>query len=103
MCSKLSSGSWALLKLRDYVNLKTLITAYYSLVYSHLQYCITSWGSASAKTMDPLNDIHKHITRIMTKSSQLTHTSPLFHKLNILKIKRYSQFRNGKNNVQIPQ
>jgi len=37
--------------------------------------------------MDPLNKIHKSIIRIMTKSSRLAHTSPLFHKLNILKIK----------------
>jgi len=37
--------------------------------------------------MDPLNKIHNRIIRIMTKSLQLTHTSPLFHKLNILKIK----------------
>jgi len=37
--------------------------------------------------MDPLNKIHKRNIRIMTKCSRLTHTSPLFHKLNILKIK----------------
>jgi len=51
MCLKLSSGFWALLKLRDYFNLKILITAHY----------ITLWGTASAKTMGPLNKILKRI------------------------------------------
>ena len=36
LCSKLSSGSWTLLKLRNYVDIQTLKTACYSLIYSHL-------------------------------------------------------------------
>ena len=45
LCSKVSKGSWALLKLRKY-DIKTLLSVYYSLVHSHLPYCITAWGSA---------------------------------------------------------
>jgi len=57
---------------------------------------ITSWGLASAKTMDPLNKIYKCIIRIMTKSAGPTHTSPLFHKLNILKIKDIHNLKTAK-------
>ena len=40
--SKLFSGSWALLKLRNYVDISTLKIVYYRLIYYHLQYCISS-------------------------------------------------------------
>jgi len=87
VCSKLSRGSWTLLKLRNYVNTKTLKIVYHSLVYSHLQYCITSWGLASRRILDPLVKLQKRIVRFITKSLFLAHTQPLFHDLNLLKIK----------------
>ena len=87
VCSKLSNGSWALLKLRNYVDTTTLKTVYYALIYSYLQYCVVStWGLASTTALDPLVRIHKRI-RIITNSPFLSHTNPLFQKLNFLKIK----------------
>ena len=56
LCSKLSSGSWALLKLRVYVNISVLKTVYCSLIYSHLQYYITTKGLASGTALDPLGN-----------------------------------------------
>ena len=47
ICNRLSSGSWALLKLRNNVGIDTLKAEYYSLIYSHLQYCISTLGHAS--------------------------------------------------------
>ena len=44
LCSKLSSGSWALLQLRNSVDFTSLKTVHYSLIYSHLQYCISLLG-----------------------------------------------------------
>ena len=35
VCSKLSNGSWALLKLRNYIDTTTLKTVYYALIYSY--------------------------------------------------------------------
>ena len=86
LCSKLSSGSWALLKLRAYVNTSVLKIVYYSLIYSHLQYCITTWGLGSCTALDPLEKLHKRIIITISNSSYISHTSPLFHRLNILKI-----------------
>jgi len=37
VCSKISSGSWALLILRNYAGINILNAVYYSLIYSHLQ------------------------------------------------------------------
>ena len=87
VCSELSNGSWALLKLRNYVDTTTLKTVYYALIYSYLQYCFSTWELASIAVLDPLVRIHKRIIRIITNSPFLSHTNPLFQKLNFLKVK----------------
>ena len=83
VCSKLSSGPWVLLKLRNYVD-TTIV--YYALIYSCLQYCVSTWGLASTIALDPLVRIHKHIIIIITNSPFLSHTNPLFQKWNFLKL-----------------
>ena len=73
---------------------------YYSLVYSHLQYCINSWGSASETTLHPLKIIQKRNIRIITGSKYRAHAEPLFHQLQCLKLNDiYKLRRNGKVNV----
>ena len=47
ICSKIANGSWARTRLKKYVSKQTLIKIYYSMIYSHLRYCITTWNSAS--------------------------------------------------------
>ena len=59
---------------------------YYSLVYSHLQYCINSWGSASETTLHPLKIIQKRSIRIITESKYKAHAEPLFHQLQCSKL-----------------
>ena len=79
-------GSWAILKLRNYVYLSALEAVYYSFVYSHLQYCISIRGLASRTALDPLEKLHRCIIRNLSKSPYLAYTNPLFFKLNLLKI-----------------
>ena len=59
---------------------------YYSIVYSHVQYCINSWGSASETTLNPLKIIQKRNIRIITGSKYTAHAEPLFHQLQCLKL-----------------
>ena len=59
---------------------------YYSLEYSHLQYCINSWGSASETTLHPLKIIQKRSIRIITGSKYGAHAEPLFHQLQCFKL-----------------
>ena len=87
VCFKLSNGSWALFKLRNYVDTTTLKTVYYALIYSYLQYYVSTWGLASTTSLDPLVRIRKRTIRIITNSPFLSHTNPLFQKLNFLKLK----------------
>ena len=41
-------------KLRRYVRQNALISVYYSLAYSYLQYAILCWGNASTKQLNKL-------------------------------------------------
>jgi len=91
-------------KLRHYIPFKSLKTVYHSLVYSHLRYAITSWGSSSFSTLNVLNIIHNNLLRIMTfskfntnvcklyKATQVLHINRIF-KLEISKLMYKSNFR----------
>ena len=79
-------GHWALLKLRNYVDINMQKTVYYSLIYSHVQYCITTWGVASATALESLEKMHKRVIRIITNSSFRSHTTSIFKELNLQKI-----------------
>ena len=86
ICAKLSYGLWVLLKLTDYVDINMLKTDYYTVIYSHFQYCITTWGVASTTALEPLKKMHKRVITIITNSSFGSHTTPIFKELNLLKI-----------------
>ena len=94
--SKMASGCWALYHLRKYVDSKTLLMVYYSIIHSHLNYCLSSWGSASASTLMPINKLQKKALRTITFSNIISHTKPLFFKLQILKINDMYKFEIGK-------
>ena len=57
-CSKISKDCWALQSLKNILPPKFLIDVSYLLIYSHLCYCITSWGCAS-KTIYVINKTTK--------------------------------------------
>ena len=86
LCKKISRGAWAIWQLRNCVDLAILKQIYYSMVHTHLQYCIICWGKACNNSLDPLIKLQKRIIRVMTFSNRLTPSLPLFHELQFLKI-----------------
>ena len=86
VCTKRSSGFFAILKLRKYVSENILECVYYALINSHLQYCVASGGQASHNALLPLKLMQKRITRILTNSGFRDPSLPLFAKLNILQV-----------------
>jgi len=63
---QISQACGALARLRHYLPINSLITIYYGLVFSHLQYGMSSWGSASTYL---LKTIQNKIIRLITFSS----------------------------------
>ena len=86
VCTKLARGCFALIKLQNLVNLSTLKSVYYAMVYTHRQYCIAVWGHACKIVINPLEKMQKKIVRIMVKASFTDPFLPIFYKLNILKV-----------------
>ena len=89
--SKISRGSYILSKIRHYVDFNTLKMLYFSLIYPHLNYCITSWGGISQSVLLPLFKLQKKIIRIITFSAYDSASAPLFNKLKFLPLNHIYQ------------
>ena len=59
---------------------------YYSLFYCFITYCIYAWGLTHLSALDPLVKLQKKVIRAFQFKDELTHSTPLFSKLQILKL-----------------
>ena len=98
---KLASGCWALYRLKNYVNRKTLRMVYFGLIYQTLQYCISCWGFASQCYLEPLNVLNRRAIRTICNAPREAPTTPLFFELGILKLKDIYTFQIAKIMHQI--
>ena len=58
---------------------------YYSLLYPHIQYCISAWGGAADCHLKPIVCMQKNV-RYVCCVPALTPTNPLFIKTGFLKL-----------------
>ena len=70
---------------RHYIPLKNLTQIYYGQFHSHLQYCCQVWGQNEAKLAKTITLQNKAL-RLMTFADRDAHSSPLYKKLEILKL-----------------
>ena len=68
------------------MDLQTLKMLYFSLIYPHLHYGITSWGATSKSHLKKLETRQKQALKIMTGSAFDSPSAPLFLKLGFLKL-----------------
>ena len=61
-----------------------LKTIYNTLILPHLTYGITSWGNVNSTELNRIRTLQKKSIRLITNSRYLSHTAPLFRKLNLL-------------------
>ena len=84
MTVKLNRANALLLKIRNYVNMKTLRNIYYAIFDPHLTYSCMVWVQ-NINTDNILIILQKKVLCIMNFKDQLFHSSPLFSENNILK------------------
>ena len=84
--TSLSRSCYAICKLKNYANLRTLKSVYYSLFYSKLKYCISSWGSTAPSNLDEIFRLQKRAIRFVCSERYRTPTNPLFIKMGMLKL-----------------
>ena len=95
--SKLSAAAGAMYKLRKFLPRHALIPAYYSLIYSHLQYAIICWGGTSKTCIRKLQVKQNLIVKILyNKFGKKTGLNPLYKKLLFLKINGIYKFEVAK-------
>jgi len=85
---QVSEASGTMCKLGQCIPFRSLKTIHYSLVYSHLRYAITSWGSSSFSTLNTLNIIHNKLFRIMTFTKLNANVCKLYNDTQIPNIDR---------------
>ena len=93
LSKKVSRSIGILFKLRHFVTTKILLNIYHAIIYPFLLYSITIWGSTCKTILNPLYILQKKFVRLVTFNDTfpseyrpLSHTPPLFQKLNILNI-----------------
>ena len=87
IAKKISKTTGILYRIRSFVTEKLLIKLYYSLIYPYLIYCNEVWGGTNDVHLNKLLLLQKKIVRIITGESYLAHTTPLFRRTGILKVK----------------
>jgi len=80
--TKISRVVGILKNLKTYLPQRTLLTVYHSLLSSHLNYQLLSWGY----DFDRIFKLQKRAIRIISGSHRLAHTEPLFKQLHVLKL-----------------
>ena len=86
IAKKIKRSIGILSKLRYNVSELILINLYYALIYPFLIYGITIWGNTYPSTLQHLYILQKKAIRIITFSKYDEHSSPLFKRLNIMKL-----------------
>ena len=94
--SKLARTCYTFYKLKKYVNQHTLKMLYYSLVYPHLQYCITSWGKAAEYLISKIFVMQKYFIKTICNKGSLEQSTPLFLNLEMLKLNDIYKLQVGK-------
>ena len=80
-------------KMKNLSPLKVLLSLYYSLVHSHLNYGICVWGNAAEYEISKIFLAQKKAVRIISNAEYLAPTDPLFAKLGILKLDDIFKFQ----------
>ena len=100
--TKLSVASGAIYKLRKYIGLpqKALMSVYYSLVYSHLQYAAICWGNSSKTIKHKLQVKQTRIIKTLcNKFGTKTRLKPLYEQLQVLNIDEIYKLEVAKVNL----
>ena len=82
---KIAKSVGIIYELKQNVPIGILKTLYFSFVYPHLTYCVTTWGSTYESHLKPIVLLQKKIIRMVANVEYLSHTNPLFYNFELLK------------------
>ena len=83
---KVSRMVGVLSRIRNFINKPSLLTVYYSLIYSHMQHGIIFWGSVCQSDFNKILIVQKKVLRVIEGIGYRDHCGHLFLKYNLLKL-----------------
>jgi len=95
IAKKLLRTSGILCKVRHYLDKHHLLTLYYTLAYPYLYYCNIIWANNYKTRLMKLFVLQKKIIRLITFSSYVAPSSPLFLTLKLLNIQQINTLQIG--------
>lgn len=87
LCKQLSSRISLFYRLRKYLSKKVLNFLYKSIIRPKLEYGCVLWGYTYNTHLDKLFKIQKRFARLITNSDHLSHSLPLFERLDWMRLK----------------
>ena len=84
--AKLSQSCYALYMLKSYANIEAMKHVYYGLIYSKIEYCISSWGGCCVSRLSPIIKLQKKAIRLICNKPYIEPTHNLFIKMKMLKL-----------------
>ena len=84
--NKVASSLAMLKRSKIYLPLNVRKLIYNALIKSHLEYCISIWGSSQKSIINKLETAQKKAVRIVMSTTYNSHTDPIFTQLNQLKL-----------------
>ena len=91
--NKVARACWVMSRIKKLLSKNTLKTIYFSSIYPHLLYSISSWGSVPLSRMNHLMMLQKRAIRIISNVNAREHTTNLFYKLHLLKLPEIYKLR----------
>ena len=83
---KISKSIGVLSKARKYLDINSLLSLYYTMLYPYLLYCIIAWGKANTGIINPLIKTQKRAIRLMCSLRKYDSTSIYFKELKIMRL-----------------
>ena len=91
---KLKRANGILAKLRHYLPRDILISVYYALFYSHLNYCTQIWGQPVSNFISRITSLQNRAVRIMSFADYHAPVNPLYRDLKLQKFKDLVHLKN---------
>jgi len=82
---KLKKANGIIAKLRYYVPRETLLSIYYALFYSHMNYCAQIWGQSVGCFVNRIKTLQNCAVRLICFADFRAPVNPLYRQLGILK------------------
>ncbi len=94
VCKQVKFNLYNFKFIRDCMSLEAAKMYMFSMVISHMTFCLTTWSQASSVTLKPLESLYKRTLKVFDKKSVHYHHCPILKKYNLLSWENMIKYAN---------